>query len=158
MLHWISNYSLIRCTSCSCSTCSFGFSDLTNKNLQDFIKIYKALIKDIFLVAEANPENLSNRLWAEAQIRTIKSTLNMSTQLSSRTWPIRSVQVQLGSVAHPKSDVWKSLLTSEAARRCGSLGAILRTQHEFYVCMHYHNTPLLPQRDSLTSMSYMLFH
>ena len=27
----------------------------------------------------------------------------MSTQLSSRTWPIRSVQVQLGSVAHAKS-------------------------------------------------------
>ena len=53
-------------------------------------------------------------------------------------------------------DVWKSLLTSEAARRCGILGAIPRTQHEFYVCMNYHNTPLLPQRDSLTSMSYML--
>ena len=28
----------------------------------------------------------------------------MSTQPSSRTWPIRSVQVQLGSVAHPKSE------------------------------------------------------
>ena len=28
----------------------------------------------------------------------------MSTKLSSRTWPIRSVQVQLGSVAHPKSE------------------------------------------------------
>ena len=28
----------------------------------------------------------------------------MSTQLCSRTWPIRSVQVQLGSVAHPKSE------------------------------------------------------
>ena len=28
----------------------------------------------------------------------------MSTQLSSRTWPIRSVQVQLSSVAHPKSE------------------------------------------------------
>ena len=28
----------------------------------------------------------------------------MSTQLSPRTWPIRSVQVQLGSVAHPKSE------------------------------------------------------
>ena len=28
----------------------------------------------------------------------------MSTQLSSRTWPIRSVQVQLGGVAHPKSE------------------------------------------------------
>ena len=54
-------------------------------------------------------------------------------------------------------DVWKSLLTSEAAQRCGILGAIPRTQHEFYVCMNYHNTPLLPQRDSLTSMSYMLF-
>ena len=33
----------------------------------------------------------------------MKSTLNMSTQLSSRTWLIRCVQVQLGSVAHPKS-------------------------------------------------------
>ena len=28
----------------------------------------------------------------------------MSTQMSSRTWPIRSVQVQNGSVAHPKSE------------------------------------------------------
>ena len=34
----------------------------------------------------------------------MKITSNMSTQLSSRTWPIRSVQVQLGSVAHPKSE------------------------------------------------------
>ena len=54
-------------------------------------------------------------------------------------------------------DVWKSLLTSEAARRCGILGAIPRTHQEFYACMNYHNIPLLPQRDSLTSMSYMLF-
>ena len=38
------------------------FWDFTIKNLQDFIKIYRALIKDIFLIAEANPENLSNRL------------------------------------------------------------------------------------------------
>ena len=53
--------------------------------------------------------------------------------------------------------VWKSLLTSEAACRCGILGAIPRTHHEFYLCMNYHNIPLLPQRDSLTSMSYMLF-
>ena len=54
-------------------------------------------------------------------------------------------------------DVWKSLLSSEAARRCGILGAFPRTHHEFYVCMNYHNILLLPQRDSLTSMSYMLF-
>ena len=54
-------------------------------------------------------------------------------------------------------DVWKSLLTSKAARRCGILGAIPRTHHEFYLCMKYHNIPLLPQRDSLTSMSYRLF-
>ena len=39
-------------------------------------------------------------------------------------------------------DVWKS---------------IPRTHHQFYVCMNYHNIPLLPKRDSLTSMSYMLF-
>ena len=38
------------------------FRDFTIKDLQDFIKIYRALIKDIFPVAEANPENLSNRL------------------------------------------------------------------------------------------------
>ena len=43
------------------------FSDFTIKNLQDFIKIYRALIKDIFGVAEANPEYLSNRLQTEAQ-------------------------------------------------------------------------------------------
>ena len=50
----------------------------------------------------------------------------------------------------------KSLLTSKAARRCGILGAIPRTHHVFYVCMNYHNIPLLPKRDSLTSISYML--
>ena len=38
------------------------FWDFIIKNLQDFITIYRALIKDIFPVAEANPENLSNRL------------------------------------------------------------------------------------------------
>ena len=38
------------------------FPNFTIKNLQDFIKIYRALIKDIFPVAEANPENLSNQL------------------------------------------------------------------------------------------------
>ena len=43
------------------------FGDFTIKNLQHFIKVYRALIKDIFLVAEANPVNLSNRLLAEAQ-------------------------------------------------------------------------------------------
>ena len=38
------------------------FWDFNIKNLQDFIKIYRALIKDIFPVAEANPEYLLNRL------------------------------------------------------------------------------------------------
>ena len=38
------------------------FWDFNIKNLQAFIKIYRALIKDIFQVAEANPGNLSNRL------------------------------------------------------------------------------------------------
>ena len=38
------------------------FWDFNIKYLQDFIKIYRALIKDIFPVAEANPEYLSNRL------------------------------------------------------------------------------------------------
>ena len=37
----------------------FGFP---NQNLQDVIKIIRALIKDILLVAEAALENLSNRL------------------------------------------------------------------------------------------------
>ena len=38
------------------------FWDVTIKNLQVFIEIHRARIKDIFPVAEANPENLSNRL------------------------------------------------------------------------------------------------
>ena len=48
MLHWISNYSLIRSTSCSCSTCCFGLG-FQPQNLHDFTKISRALIKDIFL-------------------------------------------------------------------------------------------------------------
>ena len=38
------------------------FWDFTIKNLQGFIKIYRALIRDILLVADVNPENLSNQL------------------------------------------------------------------------------------------------
>ena len=55
------NYLLIRFTSCSCSTSCFG-SGFQLQNLQDFIKISRALIKDIFRVAEAKPGYLSNRL------------------------------------------------------------------------------------------------
>ena len=55
------NYSLIRSTSCSCSTCCFGLG-FKLQNLQEVINITRALIKDIFLVAEANPECLLNRL------------------------------------------------------------------------------------------------
>ena len=44
------NYSLIRSISCSCSTYCFGLG-FQHQNLQDFIKIIRALIKDIFLRA-----------------------------------------------------------------------------------------------------------
>ena len=54
------NYSLIPSISCSCSTCCFGLG-FQHQNLQDFIKTIRALIKDIFPVAEAILENLSNR-------------------------------------------------------------------------------------------------
>ena len=46
----IKNHSLIRSTSCSCSTCCFGLS-FQRQNVQDFIRISRALIKDIFLRA-----------------------------------------------------------------------------------------------------------
>ena len=39
-----------------------GFWDFLIKSLQDFIKISRALIEDIFLVTEATLENLLNRL------------------------------------------------------------------------------------------------
>ena len=45
----IQNYSLIRSTSCSCSTCCFGLG-FQLQNLQDFIQISGALIKHIFLL------------------------------------------------------------------------------------------------------------
>ena len=48
------NYSVIPSTSCSCSTCWFALG-FQLQNLQDFIKISRALIKDIFPVAEGSP-------------------------------------------------------------------------------------------------------
>ena len=72
------------------------FWEVTIKNPRDFIKIYGALIKDIFLVAEANPQNLSNGLSAEAQekhtekhIEPAHATVhtNLADQkCTSRTW------------------------------------------------------------------------
>ena len=44
----LQNYSLIRSISCSCFTCCFGLG-FQHQNLPDFIKIIRALIKDIFL-------------------------------------------------------------------------------------------------------------
>ena len=44
------NYSLIRSISCSCSTCCFGLG-FPHQNLQDFIKVMRALIKDTFFCA-----------------------------------------------------------------------------------------------------------
>ena len=44
------NYSLVRSISCSCSTCCFGLG-FQHQNLQDFIKVIRELIKDIFLGA-----------------------------------------------------------------------------------------------------------
>ena len=55
------NYSLMRSISCSCSNCCFGLG-FQHQNLQDFIKVMRALIKDIFPVAEEPLENLLNRL------------------------------------------------------------------------------------------------
>ena len=55
------NYSLILSIFRSCSSCCFGLG-FQNQNLQNFIKIIRALIKDIFPVAEATLENLPNRL------------------------------------------------------------------------------------------------
>ena len=54
-------------------------------------------------------------------------------------------------------DAWRAILTSQAARQCGVLGAIPRTYNEFYVCMNYNHMPVMPNKDSLTTMSFMLF-
>ena len=43
------NYSLTQSTSCSCSTCCFGLG-FQHQNVQDFIKRYRALIKNICLL------------------------------------------------------------------------------------------------------------
>ena len=96
------NYSLIRSTSCSWSTCCFGLG-FQLQNLQDFIKIYRALIKDIFPVAETVSCDLWNRPREEVQHTKLINKFIMSTP-SVRTWPIRTVQVQMGSMAHPMSE------------------------------------------------------
>ena len=51
-------------------------------------------------------------------------------------------------------DMWRAILTSEA---CGVLGAIPRTYNGFFVCMNYNHMPLMPNKNSLTTMSFMLF-
>ena len=96
------NYSLIRSRSCSCSTCCFGLG-FQLQNLQDFIKPSRALIKDIFPVAETVPCDLLNRPREEVQHTKLNNKFIMSTP-SVRTWPIRTVQVQMGSMAHRMSE------------------------------------------------------
>ena len=62
VLHWISKLFIDLIHILFLLYLLLWFWDFTIKNLQDFIKIYRASIKDIFPVADANPENLSNRL------------------------------------------------------------------------------------------------
>ena len=57
------NYSLIRSTSCSCSTCCFCLG-IQLQNVQDFIKISRALIKDIFLV----PPQSGSPTWGKGAV------------------------------------------------------------------------------------------
>ena len=54
-------------------------------------------------------------------------------------------------------DVWRAILTSEAARRCGVLGASPRTYNELNVCINYNHMPVMPNKDSLTTKFFMLF-
>ena len=96
------NQSLIRSTSCSCSTGCFGLG-FQLQNLQDFIEISRASIKDIFLVAEAVPFDLLNRPGEQVQHTKLNNKFIMSTP-SVRTWPLRTVQVQMGSMARPMSE------------------------------------------------------
>ena len=53
-------YSLIRAISCCCSTCCVGLG-FQHQNLQDFIKIIRALIKDIFLFVSGLAENVESQ-------------------------------------------------------------------------------------------------
>ena len=91
----LQNYLLIQSISCSCSTYCFCFG-FQHQNLQDFIEIIRALIKDFFLVAGATLENLSNTL-RSTQAKTRNKMSKPSVQMSARTWPLRSVPVQLGN-------------------------------------------------------------
>ena len=54
-------------------------------------------------------------------------------------------------------DVWRAILTSEAACRCGVFGTISRPCNGFYVCMNYNHMPVMPNKDSLTKTGFMLF-
>ena len=62
MLHWISKLFIDSIHILFLLYLLLWLWDFNIKNLQDFIKVYRALIKDIFLVAEANAEYLSNHL------------------------------------------------------------------------------------------------
>ena len=97
---------------------------------------------------------LQHPLWTLAKVFCIRGS-NLGNVKTFK--PVPSKAYKKATPEFKQMDVWKSLLINKAARRCGMLGAIPRTYQEVYVCMNYHNIPLLPERDFLTSMSYMLF-
>ena len=74
------------------------------------------------------------------------------------TFKIRSSKFfKRGSPDFQPVDVWRAILTREAVRRCCVLGASSRTYNKFHVCMNYNHMPAMPNKDSLTTMFFMLF-
>ena len=101
------NYSLIRSISCSCSTCCFGLG-FQHQNLQDFIKIIRALIKDIFLGVTSGAESdsasaqaLGRRVWGEPRM----SPGNTSCQ---------AIQVERDSCDLQQLELWADLTEDTA--------------------------------------------
>ena len=48
------------------------FSNFNIKNLQDFIKTYRALIKDIFLLPSRLPSSTSPVLWRQSRVHGLR--------------------------------------------------------------------------------------
>ena len=97
---------------------------------------------------------MSQPLWTMGKVFAINGA-NLAPEITFKITPSRAFK--RASPDFYPVDVWRAILTSEAARRCGVLGAIPHTYNKFYVCMDYNHMPVIPNKDSLTTMSFMLF-
>ena len=98
---------------------------------------------------------MDHPLWTMGKVFAIKDA-DLGREITFKITPSKAFK--RASPDFQPVDVWRVILTSEAARRSGVFGAIPCIYNEFFVCINYNHMPVMPNKHSLTTMSFMLFH